>query len=122
MLELSARQLDLLRGILAQHVTGRDVRASGSRMAGRAKPHSDLDLVVIDVDPVPDPVRAELAADLDESDLPFRVDVLFWSETPPRLRDAIKSDSEPVISISPRERCYRPVPEIPHGHVRLLPD
>lgn len=98
MLELTPEQLSQLRAILASRLPRREVRAFGSRVNGRAKPHSDLDLVVMGKEPIPDPVLAELHADLDDSDLPFRVDVLLWPDAPPSLRAAIASDSTPIIN------------------------
>jgi uncharacterized protein len=96
MLDLTPEQLLLLRAILAARLPRREVRAFGSRANGRAKPHSDLDLVVMGEEPIPDPVLAELHADLDDSDLPFRVDVVLWPETPPALRESIAGASMPI--------------------------
>lgn len=96
MLDLSPEQLALLRAILAARLPHREVRAFGSRVSGRAKPHSDLDLVVMGEEPIPDPVLAELNADLDDSNLPFRVDVVLWREAPPSLRETIAQRSTPI--------------------------
>ncbi|MCS6787459.1 MAG: nucleotidyltransferase domain-containing protein [Thiobacillaceae bacterium] len=96
MLDLSPEQLALIRAILAARLPQREVRAFGSRVDGRAKPHSDLDLVVMGEEPVADSVLAELNADLDDSDLPFRVDVVLWREAPSSLREAIAQRSTPI--------------------------
>jgi hypothetical protein len=39
--------------------------------------------------------RFELNADLEDSDLPFRVDVVVWQELAELMRDAIERDSAP---------------------------
>lgn len=96
MLELTPEQLMQLRAILAARLPRREVRAFGSRSSGHAKPHSDLDLVVMGEEPIPDLVLAELHADLEDSDLPFRVDVVLWPDTPPSLRAAITTTSTPI--------------------------
>lgn len=96
MLDLTPDQLLLLRAILVARLPQREVRAFGSRATGLAKPHSDLDLVVMGEEPIPDPVLAELHADLEDSDLPFRVDVVLWPDAPPSLRVAITTTSTPI--------------------------
>jgi hypothetical protein len=47
--------------------------------------------------PITDLERFELSADLDDSDLPFRVDVVVWQELPEPMRAAIERDSAPVV-------------------------
>ena len=94
MLDLSASELACLRSLLVRRLPGREVRAFGSRVKGRAKPHSDLDLVVMA--PITDLERFEFNADLDDSDLPFRVDVVVWQDLPESMRAAIGRDSAPV--------------------------
>ena len=93
MLDLSDGQLAIVRALLARHLPTRAVRAFGSRTTGSAKAHSDLDLVVMGEAPITDLVHAELMADLEESDLPFRVDLVPWRDTPPTLRRAIATQS-----------------------------
>ena len=96
MLDLSPRQLDILRAILARHVPGREVRAFGSRVTGRAWRYSDLDLVVMGDEPLPDLVRANLVADLEESDLPFRVDLIEAPDLPASRTAGFEARSEPI--------------------------
>ncbi len=95
MLDLSGSELACLRSLLARRLPGREVRAFGSRVTGRAKPHSDLDLVVMA--PITDLERFELNADLEDSDLPFRVDVVVWEELPESMRATITRDPAPVL-------------------------
>jgi len=76
MLDLTAQQLSLARGLLARHLPDREVRAFGSRVSGRAWRYSDPDLAVMGGEPLPDLVLATLRADFEDSELPFRVDLL----------------------------------------------
>ncbi len=92
MLDLAPEHLRLVQRLLAERLPGRAVRAFGSRVRGQAKTHSDLDLAVMGEEPIPDLVQAELRADFEESDLPFRVDLLAWRDAPPGLRDVIERE------------------------------
>ena len=91
LIDLPPRQLAEVRRILNQHAPGCEVRAFGSRVAGRPKPWSDLDLAI--VGPGPAPVGWEniaiLSEAFQESDLPFRVDVLDWHTLSPDFRAVI---------------------------------
>lgn len=73
-LDLTLRQLDLLRGVLRRFplVTGAIV--FGSRAKGTAHPASDIDLAL---EGSIDPLQAEaIAQALDELPLPYRFDVV----------------------------------------------
>lgn len=96
MLDLTVDQLAAVRRILASRLPGREVRVFGSRARGRAKPYADLDLVIMDEPPVSDLMCAEVANDFEESDLPFRVDLVWWSEASPTWRETILAASEPI--------------------------
>ncbi len=61
----------------------------GSRATGRARPFSDLDLVVQASAPLPLAQQVALANAFEESDLPFKVDVLDWRTLTPKFQQAI---------------------------------
>jgi type I restriction enzyme S subunit len=96
MLELTAPQRRIVEAILAKRVPDRDVRAFGSRVAGGARRWSDLDLVVMGDKPLPDLVRAQLVADFEDSDLPFRVDTVELRDLPAAWRQQIETHSVQV--------------------------
>lgn len=79
----------IVRHILQTHVPGYEVWAFGSRVQGRAKPYSDLDLAIITTQPLPLNVGAALAEAFSESDLPWKVDVLDWASTSEAFRHII---------------------------------
>jgi predicted nucleotidyltransferase len=92
-LHLTPAELTLLRQLLARHLPGLTLRAFGSRVAGwpgsrGLKPHSDLDLAVSGRPT--DLALATLRADLEESDLRWRVDVCLLDELPPALRELVQ--------------------------------
>ena len=79
----------MLLALLRRFLSGVTVWAYGSRVQGTAQRYSDLDLVVF-VRPDQWPWVAELKEVLDESDLPFPVDVLVWDELPESFHWNIK--------------------------------
>ncbi|TSE27360.1 Nucleotidyltransferase domain protein [Tepidimonas sediminis] len=96
MLDLTPEQLDTVRRILDAHIPGRAVRVFGSRAAERAKPHSDLDLL-IPGPPLDDQVRAALVAAFEESDLPFRVDLVQERDIPHSSRARLEQEAVTLI-------------------------
>jgi predicted nucleotidyltransferase len=73
-----------------------EVRAFGSRVDGQAKPHSDLDLVVMTKGPLPMAVKVKLESAFSESRLPFKIDVLYWNEVSEAFRRLIDEKWERV--------------------------
>ncbi len=93
MIELGPQELAIVRRIVELYLPQREVRVFGSRARGRGvKRWSDLDLAVLGDEPLSTAQHAALAQAFDESDLPFRVDVLAWCDAPAALREAIVRD------------------------------
>ena len=89
-LDLSFTQKQLLLQLLQQFLPGIAVWAFGSRVKGCARPASDLDLVIF----APASQRAQVSAlreALEESLLPFRVDLLIWDEIPENFKSHIQA-------------------------------
>ncbi len=104
MLELEPRHLNLVRRILQAHVPDLPVRAFGSRVRGAAKPHSDLDLVIMTEAPLPMSVKVRLEEAFSESCLPFKVEVLYGDEVAESFRQLIDGAWEPVQEARTRSR------------------
>ena len=90
MIDVPPRALKIIRAILKSHVPRCEVRVFGSRAAGTAKTYSDLDLAVVGKVKLPKKVVYALKDDFEESDLPFRVDVLDWHAISPEFRHVIE--------------------------------
>jgi type I restriction enzyme S subunit len=88
----------LVRRILRDHIPEREVWVIGSRAAGTAKRYSDLDLIVLGDDPLPREVRGNLEEAFEESDLPFRVDLVEWAATSGSFRRIIQASHRPLQS------------------------
>ena len=86
---LSSRERTTIASILEPMLSRiGDVKVYGSRATGRARPASDLDLVVFP--PVARRDLMDLRFAFEESDLPIKVDVLAWDEIDYQpLRDEI---------------------------------
>ena len=94
MIDVAPAHLATVRRILAEHVPACEVRAFGSRVRGKAKPYSDLDLAVVGGGTLEPDVLRLLAEAFEESDLPFRVDVLDWHAIAPAFQRVIEERYE----------------------------
>ena len=92
-IDVAATDLRTVVEILREHLPTRKIVAFGSRVTGRAKRFSDLDLAILGDDPVPSSVLAALADEFDESTLPFKVDLVDWATTADSFRNVIRRDA-----------------------------
>ncbi|HCJ12502.1 MAG: hypothetical protein A2Y14_04470 [Verrucomicrobia bacterium GWF2_51_19] len=77
-MKVAPSELQIVLAILRETIPGEEVLAFGSRVFGNAKMTSDLDIVFKS----PIDKTQQLKAAFDDSDLPFRVDVLYWEKIP----------------------------------------
>ncbi|MCG4254107.1 nucleotidyltransferase domain-containing protein [Acetobacter senegalensis] len=77
-IDITPEERAIVLRILNEIVPDREVRAFGSRVTGKAKPFSDLDLAIMGDEPLSLETRAQLEEAFSESELPWRVDVLEW--------------------------------------------
>ena len=89
MIDLPASQLARVRAIVRQHVHGGEVFAFGSRVSGRAKKFSDLDLVVKATGGLPSRTLADLRESFEASDLPITVDIVDWNACSTQFRSLV---------------------------------
>jgi predicted nucleotidyltransferase len=87
---IKVQDRDTLVSLIGQFLPRTPVWAFGSRTRGTSQPWSDLDLVAF--------TRAEqrprvslLKEALEESNLPFRVDLLEWDRIPADFKETIKA-------------------------------
>ena len=93
-IDVTPGDLETVRRILKKHVPELDVRAFGSRVSvsWTARETSDLDLALMTTEPL-DLLRvAEMRDAFDESDLPFRVDLVDWATTSENFRNVIERE------------------------------
>ncbi|MDD2725311.1 MAG: nucleotidyltransferase domain-containing protein [Methylovulum sp.] len=99
-LDLSPQDWDEVRQILKTHVPDYAVWAFGSRVTGKAKPYSDLDLAIITQQPLSLSVIAALNEAFDESNLAIRVDIVDWAAISEEFQKIIGRDKVVVQDAS----------------------
>ncbi len=90
-IEITPEQMKTLRVLLRRHLPGVVVWAYGSRVNRTARRESDLDLVVF-ATPGQQAHVSALREALEESNLPFRVDLFVWNEVPETFRKTIEAE------------------------------
>lgn len=96
MIDIADAHLEAIEGMLAQHVPDCEVRAFGSRVTGRAKAYSDLDLAIVCQQAVDADRLRHLKEAFEESNLPFRVDVLDWNRISKSFQKVIEQKYEVI--------------------------
>src|SRR5665213_2231199 len=88
-LGLESEDFYAVLAILNRYAPGAEIWAFGSRVNGKARPFSDLDVVLIQEKPLDAQIKAELQYALSESSLPIKVDLIEWASTSPSFRETI---------------------------------
>jgi uncharacterized protein len=77
-IDLSPDVRDRVLDILHKHLSGLPIYLVGSRARGPAKRFADIDLLLMNDQPLAPEERANLRYDFEESDIPYKVDLLEW--------------------------------------------
>ena len=96
MIDLEARQRDLVLDILAEQAPHCAVWAFGSRTNGTARPYSDLDLALLGPEPLARAALGRLREAFAESELNIRVAVVDWRALSAQFRAAIAPHCVPL--------------------------
>jgi uncharacterized protein len=102
MIDVADKHLGTIMRILGEHVGECEVRAFGSRVSGRAKEYSDLDLAIVGKEKLPRRVKVLLREAFEESDLPFRVDIVDYNAISSSFRSIVDENCEIVQSAQAR--------------------
>jgi len=101
-IDITAEQRKTLLALLRCYIPGVAVWAYGSRVKWTARPNSDLDLVAFTT-PSQRSQVTELKDALDESNLPFLVDLHVWDEVPERFHEIIRKEYVVLQETRPTE-------------------
>ncbi len=102
--DLDPKHREIVVRLLGEHVPECEVRAYGSRVKWKARQHSDLDLAVVGASAASQLALTTLREALEESDLPFRVDVLDWDKIPEEFRQEIDKHYVTLQSSSQKDQ------------------
>lgn len=95
-IDITPEERAIVLRILNEIVPDREVRAFGSRVTGKAKPFSDLDLAIMGDEPLSLETRTQLEEAFSESELPWKVDILDWSSTAKTFIDTIMTQQDNI--------------------------
>ncbi len=97
MIDVSPNHLDIVLYILAKYVPECEVRIFGSRFTGTAKLYSDLDIVLVGPEKLDWRLLVDIKEEFQESELPFRVDILDWNAISAEFRKVIEERGYQVM-------------------------
>ena len=88
------RALARVREITCQVLRERDARIYlfGSSVTGRPRRWSDIDIAIDPVSPLPAALLAELRERLEESDVPYDVDIVDLGKASPEIRARVERE------------------------------
>lgn len=96
-IDITVKQRDILLTLLRKHLPDVRVWVYGSRVRLTSKKSSDLDMVVF-AGREQNRQVGDLREALEESDLPFRVDLFVWDNIPKKFRKRIEADHATLVA------------------------
>ena len=94
---LKEEEKKIVKDILGRIIPDLKVVAFGSRVSGKnLKPFSDLDLAIIDKQPLSLDILSKIKEEFSNSDLPFMVDVIDYNAIDKNFSEAINKNSQPI--------------------------
>lgn len=97
-LNIRTDHLEIVKRILRKNLTPQaQVWVFGSRAVGTPKKYSDLDLAISLGYPLSLEMLANLKEDFDESDLPYKVDIVDWLTISDSFREKIQKTLVKII-------------------------
>lgn len=112
-LDMRSDHIELVQSILRQQVPSAEVWAFGSRVKGKARATSDLDLCVRAPAALSFEQIGLLREALEESDLPYKVDVVDWARTSESFRQVMERDKVPMQTAA-EEHAEQPIDNLAH--------
>ncbi|OHD54688.1 MAG: hypothetical protein A2Y33_02595 [Spirochaetes bacterium GWF1_51_8] len=94
MIDLSEKHLHMVKNILKIFIPDSEVRVFGSRTNGKSWEYSDLDIVVYSNEKTDNNTLYQLVEAFQESDLPFRVDVLDYCTLDENFKKIVDEKNE----------------------------
>ena len=93
MVIIEKKHLEILKNILKKY--SYNFYAYGSRVTGENRKYSDLDLCYREE--IPTKIISDIREALEESDIPFRVDLVYWNDMPEGFQKLIEKNLTPLI-------------------------
>lgn len=103
-LDIKPEELKRVKQILKHCIPGVTVQAFGSRTNNTAKSYSDLDLAVMTEQPLSLHQGAMLTEAFEESDLPYKVDIIDWSTISESFRKLIEPSLIDITNYNNNEK------------------
>ena len=98
MINVSEIQLKIIIDIIKKYVPHCEVRAYGSRYKWTSNLYSDLDLSIVGEDKLDWIMLEDIEEAFQESNLPFRVDILDWNAISPEFKKVIEQGYEVIYT------------------------
>jgi predicted nucleotidyltransferase len=111
MIKVDKRDLITIRNILEKYVPWCEARVFGSRIKGKAKPYSDIDIALVCPTKIGLRIKSQLRYAFEESDLPYRVDIVDWKAL---SKDFIKAIGKYKVIKKPSHFIKVGNPSYPH--------
>ena len=97
MIDLRAKHLDAVKKILADHVSGCEVRVFGSRVTGKGNDRSDIDVGIEGPEEIPSRIIIPIKEEIEALPTLYKIDVVDFSRISEGFRKVAQHKIEALI-------------------------
>lgn len=97
MINVTEQELTIILAVIEKYIPNCEVRAFGSRIKGKIKAYSDLDLAIVGQGKLDSNMIFDMKEVFQESELTFRVDLLDWYTVSPEFQKVIEAEYEVIF-------------------------
>lgn len=98
MIDLDRKSIDLIMEIFSRRLPGCEIRIFGSRITGKTKKYSDIDLAVVGKEKLDPKLVADVKEEFSNSNLPYIVDILDWNAISDEFRKALERNGFKILN------------------------
>ncbi len=93
MSNIAEKEINIIKGIILKYIPDAEVRIFGSRVKGTNSESSDIDIAIISKDKINFSTLGKIKIDFEESELPYRVDIIDYNSIDENFKKIIDSNS-----------------------------
>lgn len=97
MIDAKDEEIEFISKTIKKHISDCEIRVFGSRIKGKARRYSDIDIAIITNGKIEWSILGKIGDEFAESEIPYRIDIIDWNAIDESFRKIIEEKYEIII-------------------------